>query len=421
MNRRNAWPHSGRWMAVILSILIGAEGLAQAPDSVLVEEYAARRRAFAEQLAPNTVALFRAAPTYLRNGDQEHDFRQANNLYYLTGYPEREAVLLLAAQPIIYPRIGQDPVSEVLFVMDRNPTRETWDGIRYGPDRAGETFGFEKALSIAALEDVAVRLFAAVDTVLFDYGMREGRRPLPEDQALIEAARSRLFDITVRAGDLLLAAARQVKSPSELRILREAILITCDAHKAAMRNMRSGMFEYEIQAEIEYVFKKRGAVRPGFPSIVGSGPMSCILHYNENNRQTQDGELVLMDLGAEFEMYTADVTRTVPVSGTFTDRQRAVLVREVLLLCGNKFVSFDRSQGLHDIYVKRAFPGIACKRRVIINFIHHRSSCHRIIRFIGSHGECQKQGTKNGVSHANKTLGGQNESRATNGGPGFRN
>ena len=288
------------------------------------EHFTARRQRIADSLSPKTVMVLRAAPRYLRNVDVHHDFRQSNSLYYLTGYPEQDAVLLLSGSSNIYPKTYSDPVQAMLFVLPRDKKRETWDGIRYGADRAASEFGIEAAADLTYLEDVAMRLFAHVDTVMIDYSLRENERPLLEDVALIEEARGRLFDMVVVDAATHLENYRQIKDDVELQLLQKAIDITCDAQRHVLRVARPGMFEYQIQAEIEYVFKNSGAPRVGFPSIVGSGPMTCIMHYGENSRQTRAGDLVLMDIGAEYGMYAADVTRTIPVSGKFSNRQRAV-------------------------------------------------------------------------------------------------
>ena len=241
---------------------------------------------------------------------QDSDFRQTNDFFYLTGLETPKGWLVLNL-----PEAG----SQTLFLEPRDPSQELWTGRKLGPG--------PEAQRLSGIQDVrSSEEFTSVVRGWFGSSGAEMARVDPGEpqhvETLREALGSRVETVESTASDL--AALRLVKDEDELRRLREAVAITSDAHLESWRFARPGVHEYEVEAIIEYVFRSRGAERLGFPSIVGSGENSVTLHYDKNRRLLEDGDLVVVDIGAEYGYYTADLTRTFPVSGTFTDRQREI-------------------------------------------------------------------------------------------------
>lgn len=253
---------------------------------------------------------------------QDSSFRQDDDFFYLTGLEEAGAALVGIADG----GAGR----WILYVPERVPQQEQWTGVRLGPGpQAAALTGIADVRASGRLASDVRELLAgagAADTVWVGGALpgscgngRGGACPDGLVGALIAAAPGAVVSVAPRTG-----ALRVVKDADELARLRRAIAITVDAERAAMAMAAPGLHEYEVEAVIESVFRKNGAERVGFPSIVGSGPNSTVLHYDSNRREMQAGDLVVMDIGAEYGYYTADVTRTIPVSGTFTARQRAI-------------------------------------------------------------------------------------------------
>ena len=274
------------------------------------EEFAARRRALAEQMEDGVLFVLgrdESGPSY-------QAFAQTSNFRYLTGFTEPEAALVIAKRG--------GAVREILFVQPRDPSREVWDGTRLGADGATRITGIPARES----DEMAAALDSVLQGATTLYTLTpEGEGMLTTEQQVIQALRRQHASIT-RVVNLAprVSALRQNKSPAELDLLRRAIYITTLAHREAARAVEPGMNEFEIHALIEGTFRRNGAERPGFGSIVGSGPNSTTLHYRSADRYMQDGEMLVMDIGAAFNGYTADVTRTVPVNGRFSPEQRAV-------------------------------------------------------------------------------------------------
>jgi Xaa-Pro aminopeptidase len=293
------------------------------------EEFAARRRALAEQMEDGV--LFAMGRD--ESGQGSAPFAQSSSFRYLTGFTEPEAVLVIAR------RGGR--VSEHLFVLPRDPSREVWDGTRFGAEGATRLTG------IPARE--ADDMLAQLDSLLQGAGTLYTLTPerggpfLSTEQQVIQTLRERHASVT-RVVDLSprVLALRQTKTPAELDMLRRAIFITVLAHREAMRAVEPGMNEFEIHALIEGTFRRYGAERPGFGSIVGSGPNSTTLHYRAADRYMQPGETLVMDIGASFNGYTADVTRTVPVNGRFSPEQRAIYE---IVLAAQKAAEQDAAAG----------------------------------------------------------------------------
>jgi Xaa-Pro aminopeptidase len=233
----------------------------------------------------------------------------SSNIYYLTGFDEPDAALLLIP--------GE--VSEfILFVRPSNPGQDLWTGNVYGIEGAEEIFKADKAHSLDQFETLLPNYLRNKGKIFFSYQDRDLASTLVQSiWRPWNRMPKTLVDITEYIHEM-----RLIKSTEEVVRIKKAADITCQAHIEAMKMAEPGINEAEIEAVIEFIFRREGGSGPGFPSIVGSGPNSTILHYESNNRQTQDGDLVVMDIGAEFGHYTADVTRTMPVNGKFSDKQR---------------------------------------------------------------------------------------------------
>ena len=273
---------------------------------------AARRRALLQRIGHGTVVIPAAHERDVeKDYIQDNDFRQNNTFFYFTELETQDAWLLLTAR-------GPDSLETVLFLPPRAPAQERWTGLRLGPDSvAVRLSGIPTILPTDSLER---RLRAT------RLGLR-GPVYVPLDVTTRDERR--VIDLVFGGQDVrnlrqLADSMREVKDADELLRLRKAIDISVAGHLAAMQAAHPGMYEYEIEAILEAAFRRNGADRVGYPSIVGSGPNSTTLHYDVNRRQTRDGDLVVVDAAAEWGQYTADVTRTWPVNGKFTSRQKAV-------------------------------------------------------------------------------------------------
>lgn len=311
------------------------------PESALLRfDVIKRREAIAKTIGEKSMLIVFSAPVRSKTGDVDYEYRQQNNLFYLTGIRQADSTL------VIMP--GNKERKEFLFVSDRDPSRETWTGKILSKEEATEISGIKNVYS-------ASRFSEFIDTVLggqpFDaYRYAPSReydnffQVLESGEALVylvlekkpglsgnlskefefaNQLRERFVGVTIRDASPTLTRMRQVKSDYELKMLREAIDITGVALMAAYKAIEPGVWEYEIEAIIEQTYKRRNA-DIGFPSIVASGPNATTLHYQESQRQIQYGDLVLMDVGAEYNYYTADITRTVPANGKFSTEQAKI-------------------------------------------------------------------------------------------------
>jgi Xaa-Pro aminopeptidase len=283
--------------------------------------FAERRARLAAQLPPGAVAVLSTAPAAIRNGDAEYPYRHDSYFYYLTGFTEPESVLVLVAAH------GQAPARAILFCREKHPEREIWDGFRYGPDAARTAFGVDEAYPIGELDARMPDLLA--DAPSLYYATASNAALDAQVQGWIGAVRARSRSgVTAPATFVnllpLLDEMRLLKDAREQATMLRAGAISGQAHARAMRAARPGVFEYTLEAELLYEFRRNGAQFPAYTPIVASGANACILHYSANDRQTRDGDLVLIDAGCELDGYAADITRTFPVNGRFTGPQRAL-------------------------------------------------------------------------------------------------
>lgn len=279
--------------------------------------FARRRRALMECMGPNSVALLPAAPSMPRNRDVHYPYRQDSDFYYLTGFPEPEALAALI------PGAEQE---FLLFCRERDPKMEIWHGRRAGPQGAVERYGADNAHPMADLDKILLPLLENRERVFYAMGYR----PDFDQQAMgwINQTRAKArtgvrAPATFIALEHLLHPMRLRKEPEEIAVMRESARIACEAHCRAMQTCQPGMMEYQIEAEIFHTFLSNGAGW-SYPAIVAGGDNSCILHYTENNAELHDGDLLLIDAGAELDGYASDITRTFPVNGRFSGEQRAI-------------------------------------------------------------------------------------------------
>ena len=280
--------------------------------------YVRRRKQLMRMAGDDAILVLPAAKETVRSGDTLHPYRQDSDFSYLTGFPEPEAVLVLVP--------GRAHGEALLFCRERDPDREGWDGPRFGPEGAVEAFGMDDAYPIGDLDDILPGLLEGRSRVYYHFGrdaefdlqligwvnrvramMRMGAQPPHE---FLELGH-------------LLDEMRLFKDRDELKLMQRAADITVEAHAAAMRAVRPGMHEYQLQAQLEYTFRMHDAV-PAYGSIVGAGANGCVLHYVANAGRINEGDLVLVDAGAEYRGYAADITRTFPANGRFTPAQRAL-------------------------------------------------------------------------------------------------
>jgi len=277
-----------------------------------------RRRARLAAAMREGVAIVPTAPERTRNRDAHYPYRFDSYFYYLTGFREPGAVLVIVA--------GTQPRS-ILFCREKDPEREIWDGFRYGPEAARAAFGLDQAHSIRELDTMMPDLLADRGTIYCRLG---------EDAAWdaritgwVNQVRGRARSGVAAPGEVrdvhaLLDEMRLVKGPEELAVMRRAAAITTDAHRRAMRAARPGRAEYEIEAELMHEFRRQGAQAPAYTPIVAGGDRACVLHYVQNDAVLADGDLLLIDAGCELDGYAADVTRTFPVNGRFSKPQREI-------------------------------------------------------------------------------------------------
>ncbi len=281
-------------------------------------EFARRRRQLMRMAGDDAILVLPSAPQRVRSHDTHYPYRQDSDFWYLGGFPEPESVLVLVP--------GRAHGEVLLFCRERDPEREAWDGPRFGQEGAVEVFGMDDAYPFEDMDEILPGLLEGRSRVYYHFG-----RDAEFDLKLIGWVNR--VRAQVRHGAQppheflelghLLHEQRLFKSREELKLMQAAADISVRAHQAAMRVVRPGIHEYELQAELECVFRAADAC-PAYASIVGAGANGCVLHYVANNARVRDGDLVLVDAGAEYRNYAADITRTFPANGLFSKEQRAL-------------------------------------------------------------------------------------------------
>ncbi len=283
--------------------------------------YAERRARLLDRMQPGAVAVLATAPEVVRNGDSEYPYRHDSYFYYLSGFTEPESALVLVAAS------GETPARAILFCREKNAEREIWDGFRYGPEAARDTFGFDEAHPIDELDAQMGKLLANAPALYYALGHSAALDAQVGSWLKAVRAQGRTGIMAPSTTHHLLGILdemRLLKDDDEIALMARAASIAGGAHARAMRFTRAGRFEYEIEAELLHEFRRHGAQFPAYTPIVASGANACVLHYNQNNRQCRAGELVLVDAGCEFDGYASDITRTWPVDGRFSAPQKAL-------------------------------------------------------------------------------------------------
>lgn len=284
------------------------------------QHFIARRKLLAANMQSG-IAIIPTAPEQVRNRDAYYPYRFDSYFYYLTGFREPGAVLVIVAAN------DKAAAKHILFCREKNQEREMWDGFRYGPEAAKDVFGFDEAYSISKLDELLPQLLADQPVVHVAFGHDHAW-----DQRIVGwlnrvreltrtgvAAPGEIHDCRV-----LLDEMRLIKDTDELQIMQRAADISTQAHQRAMQTTRPDMREYEIEAELLYTFYRHGAQAPAYTSIVAGGANACVLHYVQNNAVLRSGDLLLIDAGCELDGYASDITRTFPVNGKFTAVQKDI-------------------------------------------------------------------------------------------------
>jgi Xaa-Pro aminopeptidase len=321
-----------------VALVLGAIVLASAARaSEFSDDLTARRARMMERLGPDAMLILFSAPSRTYSLDVSYEYRQDSNLYYLTGITQEDTVLVLMP--------GNASRREILFVKDRNPEREHWNGRLLSQQEASAQAGIATVMTASQFEPFITavlgrRGFGEIDdkeaAAFFDalgagrarvaFALETGGTgdPLTRSQEFARRIRERYVGFQTIDATSILTALRLVKTPYERKVLVKSLEISSEAQMAGMRAAHPGAWEYEVEAAIEAVHRSRGAVSWSYPSIVGSGPNATILHYSENSRQMQAGELLLVDAAANYEYASGDITRTYPVSGTFSPLQKDI-------------------------------------------------------------------------------------------------
>ena len=293
-----------------------------------IQAFARRRARLLNRMAKlgGGIAIVATAPEAVRNADTHYLYRHDSNFYYLTGFTEPEAVLvLIAGRASLESPFSAEQVRQILFCRAKNPEREIWDGFRFGPQAAAEAFGLDAAYPVDQI-DVELPKLIADQPALF-YAIGSDARFDAQLQRWLDSVRAQ-----TRAGVSTPAAAfdvrallhemRLFKDAEEIDTMRRAAQISAEAHIRAMRTTRAGQYEYQVEAELLHEFRKQGSPFPAYSPIVAGGANACVLHYVGNDQRLNDGDLLLIDAGCELESYASDITRTFPVNGKFTGPQR---------------------------------------------------------------------------------------------------
>ena len=324
-----------------------------------MDRFRQQREIFLEALKKDAAIVFSSLEQH-RNGDSEYPYRQSSDVLYLSGWEQPDAVLLFRPE---------SPESFIMFVQPKEPSREIWTGIRPGPEGAMQDYGADVAYPISELATRLPALLQGYKTLHHSFGINKKNdktvRKAIEKSRRLGKNHGTDFPESFHSLSHTLHRLRLYKSPAEIELLKTAAHITNLAHCAAMKVTKPGAFEYELEAELLYHFRKHGGVGPGYTPIVGGGANAVILHYIENNAELKDGELVCVDAGCEYQWYTADVTRTWPVNGQFSAAQKklynAVLKAEeasiAACIVGNQFMDIHQAsvQSLTESLVELGF------------------------------------------------------------------
>lgn len=351
------------------------------------EFFASRRQELMRRLGKGGVAVIRSAPEHIRSNDTHYRYRQDSDFYYLTGFHEPDAVCLL---------IPDHPEHQyVLFVRPRNPERETWDGRRVGPEAAKERFGADATYSIEQLDEQLRKYLEKTEIIHFRFGRDEDF-----DKRIFNLLKyyrywrqrngvgpHAIVDLSETLHEM-----RLYKSSQEIDLMRHAAAIAASAHKEAMAAVHPAMSEYEVEAIIENRFRREGASGPAYNSIVGGGINATILHYVENSSKLEDGDLLLVDAGAEYQFYCSDITRTYPINGKFTPAQATIyeIVLEAQIAAINLVSPGTQFDEIHQKAVEVLVDGLLkvgllteSREKVLEEHLYRKFYMHRTSHWLG--------------------------------------
>ena len=296
-------------------------------DYLPKEFHKGRRDSLRKQMPANSVAILFSAPERNRSNDDDFQYHQNPNFYYLTGLTEPNSMLLIFKD---IQNIGGITSDECLFVQDRDPQKEVWTGRRLGVDGAKKLLGFDNVFTDNTFDTLQIpfRNFNSLFYLSLPKGVVDDKSESADLYELIEQFKKK-SSYPPENGDnsklsRWISSMREIKQPEEITLMRKAINISCEAHNEMIKAVEPGMTEFQAQAIGEYMFKKNGSEYVGYPSICGGGENSCILHYESNRKKLNANDVLLLDMGAEYHGYSADVTRTLPVGGKFSEEQKLI-------------------------------------------------------------------------------------------------
>jgi Xaa-Pro aminopeptidase len=346
------------------------------------QEMRQRRRKLMAQMGTNSIALLTSAPSRVRNNDAEYLYRQDSDFYYLTGFTEDNAVLALIP--------GRKQGEAVLFCQAKDKQKELWTGRLMGPDAVKEEMGIDEAYAISEIDEILPGLIDGRDKLYSLMGKNVDFDSRVMGWVKVIRNRARLGGHApgeFLVLDHLLHELRLFKSSKEVKLMEKAGKISAEGHKRAMTTCRPGIKEYELEAELLHAFTRNGSRAPAYSSIVAAGDNACILHYTENNATVEDGDLVLIDAGCEYQHYASDITRTFPANGKFNPQQKAIydLVLKAQLAAIESVapgVSYDEShsvtvkiitQGLVKLGILKGRPAQLIKAEAYRDFYMHKA------------------------------------------------
>ncbi len=292
------------------------------------QEYQRRRKKFAKQLKKDSIAIFFASKQKIRSNDTEYPYRQDSNFYYLTGFKEDNSVLLFVKE--------KEDVKIYFFVQKKDPIMELWTGKRLGATKAKEIFLYDDVFNSEQF-NIKLTEFSRNKTILY-YDFKVQSEEIQEVKKVAKTI------VDFKDAAKIVEKMRLIKSFSEIKLIQQALEITKEAHHQAIVSTKKLSFEYELQAEIEYLFKKNGAYSDAYTSIVASGDNANTLHYIDNDKPLKKGDLILIDAGCEYQYYASDITRTIPVSGKFSKAQRELY--QLILDVEKKIISMIKPKVL---------------------------------------------------------------------------
>jgi Xaa-Pro aminopeptidase len=291
-------------------------------------------------MEPNSVAIIPGAREATRSNDTQYRFRQDSDFFYLTGFAEPESIAVF--------RASKSP-KYTLFVRPRDPEREIWDGRRAGVDGARKDFGAEESYPIVEFDEKLQEILDGAEKLYYRLGVNSDL----DDTVIRQISRLRALNrkpihppTTIIDPATIVHEMRVIKSPEEIEIMQQAADIAAEAHCEAMKRVQAGMKEYQVEALIEQIFRERGASAPAYTSIVGAGPNATVLHYINNDGELRDGDLLLIDAGAEYQGYASDITRTFPINGRYSKAQREIY--DLVLKAQMECVEMVRPGVTHD-------------------------------------------------------------------------